>query len=275
MTYFNKNNELKKGYNVYIDDTTNRHNTMMNIGLLLLDNGDEWEYKKEFKDISAKEEIAVLLFEGEVDFIYNGKTVHADRPDSFNYEGYCLLAPKNTDIKIKAYKHSELYIQTTVNDKVYEPIIYNKDNMLLQKAGSNGELMGCMRRDILTYFDYDNAPFSNMVLGEVLSYPGKWSSYPPHYHPQPEVYFYRFDKEQGFGAGFANDETFKIEHNGLSVINYGFHSQVTAPGYALCYAWGIRHLEGNPWKKTRIDEKRHDWLLKVDANDHIFKGREK
>ena len=116
----------------------------------------------------------------------------------------------------------------------------------------------------------DNAPFSNMVLGEVLNRPGKWSSYPPHHHPQPEVYFYRFDYPHGFGAGFANGDVYKTEQNGCAVINHGFHSQVVAPGYAMCYAWGIRHLEGDPWLKTRIDDKEHEWLWKPDANDHIY-----
>ena len=36
MTYFNKNNELHRGYNVYINDTTNRMGTMMNVGLLVM-----------------------------------------------------------------------------------------------------------------------------------------------------------------------------------------------------------------------------------------------
>ena len=268
MTYFNKNKELKNGYNVYIDDTTNRHNTMMNVGLLIMDKDQTWEFE------DAKEEVAILLFEGDVDYEYEEKKFHAVRKDSFTQNGFCLLASKNTKVKITAHSHSELYIQTTPNEKEFEPVMYSEENMLVQEAGSKGELMGCMRRDIITYFDYDNAPFSNMVLGEVLSHPGKWSSYPPHYHPQPEVYFYRFDRPQGFGAGFANGEVYKIEHNGIAAINYGFHSQVTAPGYALCYAWGIRHLDGNPWRKTRIDEKEHEWLWKDDANDHIFKGKE-
>ena len=35
-------------------------------------------------------------------------------------------------------------------------------------------------------------------------------------------------------------------------------------------AWGIRHLDGDPWLKTRIDDKEHEWLWKPDANDHIY-----
>ncbi|MEI3362668.1 MAG: 5-deoxy-glucuronate isomerase, partial [Oscillospiraceae bacterium] len=84
--------------------------------------------------------------------------------------------------------------------------MYTPDKVQVEHKGFGGELMGCMSREIKTFFDLDNAPFSKMVLGEVLNLPGKWSSYPPHHHPQPEVYFYRFDYPDGFGAGFANGE---------------------------------------------------------------------
>ena len=132
-------------------------------------------------------------------------------------------------------------------------------------AYSNGELGGCIERDVRTCFDYENAPYSNMVLGEVVNLAGKWSSYPPHDHPQPEVYYYHFEKPQGFGAGWANGKVYEIHHHGLLVITEGTHSQVMAPGYPCCYVWGILHLPGNPWKKTRIDDPVHEWLLDLNA----------
>ena len=264
MTYFNKNKELKRGYNAYIDESTNYMGTLMNVGLLVMEDGDTYTYE------SADREVAILLFEGKVTYDYAGKTVEADRPNCFHHEAYCLLAPKGTKITLTAHSHSELYMQDTLNEKDYEPVMYTPETVQTQHAGSKGELMGAMEREIKTFFDYDNAPFSNMVLGEVLNRPGKWSSYPPHHHPQPEVYFYRFDYPHGFGAGFANGDVYKTEQNGCAVINHGFHSQVVAPGYAMCYAWGIRHLEGDPWLKTRIDDKEHEWLWKPDANDHIY-----
>ncbi len=266
MTYFNKNNELHNGYNSYIDETVNYMGTMMNVGLLLLEDGDTYTYE------NADREVAILLFEGKVTFEWNGRKCEADRPDCFHHEAYCLLASRGTKIKLTAHSHCELYMQDTLNDKQYEPVMYTPETVQTQHAGANGELMGCMRREIKTFFDYDNAPFSNMVLGEVLNYPGKWSSYPPHYHPQPEVYFYRFDYPQGFGVGFSNGEVHRTGHNGCLVINEGMHSQAAAPGYAMCYSWGIRHLPGDPWLKTRIDEKAHEWLWKADANEHIFQG---
>ena len=43
----------------------------------------------------------------------------------------------------------------------------------------------------------------------------------------------------------------------------------------MCYVWGIRHLDGDPWRKTRIDDPEHAWLWKADANDHIFQMEDK
>lgn len=262
--YFTK--ELQKGYNAYIDASQDDLGTQMDVGLLVLEPGDVWTCRE------AEKETALLLFSGHVTYAWNGNTVDAVRPDCFRYEAYCLLAPRGTEITLTAREHSEIYVQKTVNSTDYEAVMYTPETVHVQHAGANGELLGCMRREIKTFFDHDNAPFSNMVLGEVLNFPGKWSSYPPHHHPQPEVYFFRFDHPQGFGAGFANGEIYQTGHNGLAVINHGFHSQTAAPGYAMCYAWGIRHLDGDPWLKTRIDDEEHKWLWEADANDHIFQG---
>ena len=262
--YFTK--ELHQGYNPYIDTAQDDLGTQMDVGLLIMEEGDT------YFQCESEKETALLLFCGKADLTYDSTTVAISRENCFTQEAWCLLAPKGTAIRLCAKAHTEIYVQKTRNDRTYAPVLYAPEDVQVQHAGANGELMGCMRREIKTFFDYENAPFSNMVLGEVLNFPGKWSSYPPHHHPQPEIYFYRFDYPQGFGAGFANGEIYRTGHNGLAVINHGFHSQCAAPGYAMCYAWGIRHLEGDPWEKTRIDDEEHSWLWKPDANDHIFTG---
>ena len=224
MAYMNKNAELKNGYNAYIDSSVDDMGTQMDVGLLLMEAGDTYVYE------DAKKEVAILLFSGSVTYEWDGKKVEADRPDCFHHDAYCLLAGCGTKVTITAKAHSELYIQATVNETPYEAVMYTPDKVQVEHKGFGGELMGCMSREIKTFFDLDNAPFSKMVLGEVLNLPGKWSSYPPHHHPQPEVYFYRFDYPDGFGAGFANGEIFKTQHKGCVVVNHGCHSQTAAPG---------------------------------------------
>lgn len=258
----------KRGYNAYLKMGENDQGTRMDVGLLVLEPDDRYSFAE------PEKELALDLLEGCVEFEWDGDAQICDRPDTFHYDAYCLHVCRGTRVHIRAIRHAEIYVQLTDNDREFAPAMYTRENMLLQRAGNNGELMGCMRREIKTFFDYESAPWSNMVLGEVLNYPGRWSSYPPHHHPQPEVYFYRFDHPQGFGAGFGNGEIYKTQHNGLSIINHGFHSQAAAPGYAMCYMWGIRHLDGDPWRKTRIDDPEHAWLWKPDANEHIFNPEE-
>ena len=40
MTYLNKNTELQRGYNTYIDTAEDDYGTMMDVGLLLMEEGD-------------------------------------------------------------------------------------------------------------------------------------------------------------------------------------------------------------------------------------------
>jgi 5-deoxy-glucuronate isomerase len=247
---------LSPGYNPYIAlDSPAGRLALMDVGVLVLEPGQQFWLEE------AEKEIAVLLLEGEATCSWGQESALTKRPNPFTHNAWCLHAPRGVRCGIVAHAHSELYVQKTLNEKVFEPRLHAPEDVHTQKAGAIGELGGMMRRNIRTIFDHASAPDSNMVLGEVINFPGRWSSYPPHHHPQPEVYFYRFSKPQGFGVGFANGTVCETRHNGLLLVTEGVHSQAAAPGYGLYYAWGIRHLPGNPWRKTRIDAPEHAWLL--------------
>ena len=261
--------EVKRGYNEYLRlDEGEGKDGMMDVALLVMEAGDTYTIEE------ADKEVACLLFDGDVNMSWDDQSVDMVRPNPFDYNPWCLLVHKQTKIVITAKGPSNIYVQKTLNDKT-EPEFPNKlfrpEDTDTWARGTGGVLQNCIKRDVRTCFDLDIAPYSNMVLGEVINLPGKWSSYPPHHHPQPEVYFYRFDKPQGFGAGWGNGELYETHHNGMSLITSKMHAQVTAPGYACCYAWGIRHLPGDPWDKTRVDDVEHEWLVRDDADDHIWK----
>ena len=105
-----------------------------------------------------------------------------------------------------------------------------------------------------------------MVLGEVLNDRGNWSGYLPHRHPQPEVYYFKFDHPEGFGASFVGDEVFKSTEGSFSAIPGGrLHPQAVAPGFQMYTCWMIRHLEGNPWLQTdRCEDERYVWMHEAD-----------
>lgn len=258
--------QVKRGYNEYVREGEGEagKGAMMDVALLVMEDGDTWTCEE------AEKELAVLVFDGKCTIKWEGQSYEVDRPNPFDYNPSCLHVCKGVKVEVVAHGDTNIYVQKTTNEKTFASKMYKPEDTDTWARGNQGELMGCIKRDVRTCFDLDNAPYSNMVLGEVINLPGKWSSYPPHHHPQPEVYFFRYDRPQGFGAGWANGEVYETRHNGLAVITDKMHSQVTAPGYSCCYAWGIRHLPGDPWDKTRIDDEEHLWLLEDDANDKIW-----
>lgn len=257
--------QVMRGYNEYLRlEEGYGKKAMMDVGLLVLEAGDTFSLREDRKETAA------LVFDGRCTLEWEGQARDVDRPNPLDYNPSCLHVCKGVEVRITAHGPCHIYIQKTENDAVFPCRMYGPEDTDTWPRGDQGELMGCTKRDVRTCFDLDNAPYSNMVLGEVVNLPGKWSSYPPHHHPQPEVYFYRFDHPNGFGAGWGDGELYETHHNGLALITEGMHPQVTAPGYTCCYAWGIRHLPGNPWDKTRIDDTAHLWLTEPDANAHIW-----
>ncbi len=213
----------------------------------------------------AECESAVLLISGQVTFKWENRTEAASRKNAFEKKPYCLHICKNISAEITAETDSEFIVQQAENDRSFDAVFYTPEDTLYQEFGV-GQWNGAGHRVVSTIFDYDNAPYSNMVLGEVFNKQGCWSSYPPHHHPQPEVYYYQFNPVQGFGACFNGETAYKSEHGDACFIHDGEdHQQVTAPGYEMYYVWMIRHIDGDPWyKTTRFTATEHEWLLKDD-----------
>ena len=117
MSYINKNDQLRRGYNPYIDAARDDMGTQMDVGLLLMEDGDVYTIQE------PEKETAVLLFSGTVTYQWEGHTVLAERPDCFRHEAWCLLASRGTRIVLTAHGPSELYIQRTGNERPYEPVM--------------------------------------------------------------------------------------------------------------------------------------------------------
>lgn len=226
---------------------------MMNITVYRMKAGEERAFLRE------KEEMAVLLVTGDVTFSWNGQTKTGHR-DSFIEEGpYCLHTPKGVAVTVRANFDSEVLVQTTENLRNFDPVFYRPEDCRDDIFGLD-VFDNKMKRTVRTVFDYKNAPYSNMVNGEVINHQGGWSSYSPHHHPQPEVYYYRYERPEGFGACFLGDEVYKIKDGSCACIPGGVtHPQVTAPAFPMYYCWMIRHLEGNPWT-DRIVDPRYTWI---------------
>ena len=208
------------------------------------------------------EEIAVLLLSGEAVLTWEGGSERVQRKDVFTDGPYALHVCGGQRIGVRAETDTEILAACTRNQMAFAPKLYRPEDAPY-KAFAKGKFGGTANRQVNTLFDKDTAPWSNMVLGETLTARGNWSSYLPHRHPQPELYYFRFDHPDGFGASFVGDEVFKSTDGSFAAIPGGWvHPQSAAPGFRMYTCWLIRHLDGDPWLQgSRFDDERYLWMM--------------
>ena len=210
------------------------------------------------------EEMAILLLGGSATLSWEGQSQQVSRKDVFSDGPWALHVAAGVEVTVKAESETEFLVQRTHNGGQFASRLYSPEDAPWVDV-CRGKFGDVANRHVNTIFAYNTAPYSNMVLGEVLNDRGNWSGFVPHHHPQPEVYYYKFDRPEGFGAAFVGEDVFKITDGSFSAIPGDLtHPQAAAPGYLMYTCWMIRHFDGNPWG-ARIDDERYTWL-----NDATF-----
>ncbi len=110
-------------------------------------------------------------------------------------------------------------------------------------------------------------PADRLLVCEVLTPSGNWSSYPPHKHDTDrppaevkleEIYYYRFDHPDAYGFqrlyDDRRDRTVKVSHGDVVVIRGGYHPFVTAYGYNAYY---LNVLAGTRRSMAASDDPRY------------------
>ena len=126
-------------------------------------------------------------------------------------------------------------------------------------------------RNILA--DTDDRAESLLVV-EVITPAGNWSSYPPHKHDRDafpdetlleESYYHRFAPRQGYGVqrvytdDRSLDETMTIHDRDVVLVPRGYHPVGAAHGYDLFYL----NVMAGPRRAWRFhNDPDHAWLLK-------------
>jgi 5-deoxy-glucuronate isomerase len=218
-----------------------------------------------YKSCSETDERVWLLAGGTAEIAWEGRKKEISRPNLFDYSPWCLSAPAGCAVTITAGKEgAEFYYCATDNTAAFAAKLYSPEECRSELRGK-GTMRETSTRIVRTIFDDTNRPQSNLVIGEVIGVPGKWSSYPPHHHPQPEIYHYRFLPSQGFGLTAIGDTPYIIRDKDTILIRNGeVHPHVTAPGYAMWYLWAIRHIEGahyGPATNTPVFIEEHTWVM--------------
>jgi len=115
-------------------------------------------------------------------------------------------------------------------------------------------------------------PADKLVVIEVYTPGGNWSSYPPHKHdvhapPQEvdldEIYYYRMKQPDAFAlqhlyAGkHGSDRTLKARDGDVVLVHSGFHPVVAGPGYDVYY---LNFLAGTSRTLAITEDPHHVWI---------------
>ncbi|MDE6550228.1 MAG: 5-deoxy-glucuronate isomerase [Clostridia bacterium] len=228
---------------------------LMDISVVKVAAGDKRKYG--YKD----KEVCVLLTEGGINMRCGDVCGNAYRSDVYTDLPVALHVCAGDTAEIEAVTDCEILVIATINDRRFPAKFYDKQDVV-RTTSCEGMWENTAVRDVNTVFDYSIAPYSNLVVGEVIARQGRWWSYLPHSHPQPEVYYYKMPAPEAFGACFIGEmNPYTIKDGSVGCFVGGVtHVQVTAPGYPMYCCWMIRHLDGNPWDKTRIVDERYKHL---------------
>ncbi|MHB8877199.1 MAG: 5-deoxy-glucuronate isomerase [Myxococcaceae bacterium] len=211
-------------------------------------------------DASSLLESAYLLLDGEVAFSFSGTEHVHKRGSVFDDEPSVLHLAAADAGRLTARTDAELAVFRVENESRFPAQLFDRQSMIQSERRDEGLLEDTSLRVVRTVFDLRNRPHSKLVLGEVVNLPGRWSSYPPHHHPQPELYHYRFTEPQGYGHGELGEQVFKVrQFDTLKILDRQDHSQVAAPGYGMFYLWAIRHLADEAYTAPEFTTE-HRWL---------------
>ncbi len=119
----------------------------------------------------------------------------------------------------------------------------------------------------------------SLLVTEVFTPSGYWSSYPPHRHDEDnfpdmtyleETYYHRLNPEQGFGVqrvfteDGSLDETMAVANHDVVLVPRGHHPCAAPYGYEMYYL----NVMAGPLRKWRFaNHPDHDWIAQRDAQE--------
>ena len=242
--------------------------------------GEEWSGG------TGADEVALIPLGGDCTVTAAGQSWRlGGRANVFAGQPSALYLPLDTSYMVRADSPLELAIAGARAERRRQPVLITPEEVAVEIRGA-GNAARQINHIIAPAF-----PADRLLIVEVFTPSGNWSSYPPHKHdvsdmPREadleEIYYYRIAPDDGFAfqrlytADGAVDAAFVIHDGDLVLVPAGYHVFAVAHGYTGYY---LNVLAGNEATRTMqpADDPVYAWVRETwrDAmNDGIQSWRD-
>jgi 5-deoxy-glucuronate isomerase len=192
---------------------------------------------------------------------------------------YALYLPRRTALTVEAESDCEYVVAMAPTDQDRQPRLVTPRDIAVEIRGGDQAT-----RQINTIVP-PGFPCHRLVVVEVYTPGGNWSSYPPHKHDVhktdqagtiveadlEEIYLYKFDRPEGFAfqriytspesplqrAGFPIDAVLLARQNDLVLVPEGYHPVASPPGYTTYY---LNVLAGSAQSLANSEDPAYAWV---------------
>ena len=230
---------------------------------------------------TGNHEMAIVLLSGRIRVESDrGRWSHIGERDSvFHGLPFALYLPRHTSLTVNAETACEYAVALAPTDQDHQPRLVTPGDIEIEIRG--GDQATRQINNIIP----PGFPCHRLVVVEVYTPGGNWSSYPPHKHDihktdqkgnvleadLEEVYFYKLDRPEGFAfqriytdsesplhrAGFPIDAVLLARNNDVVLVPEGYHPVSSPPGYTTYY---LNVLAGSAQSLANSEDPSYSWV---------------
>ncbi len=186
---------------------------------------------------------------------------------------WVLYVPHGEHYRLEAVTEVEVAVCSAPGFGDHRPRLIRPEQVDVMDRGT-----GNMSRRIHNLLP-ENEPADSLLLVEVYTPAGNWSSYPPHKHDTTseaeetqleETYYHRVNPAQGFAFqrvytdDRSLDEAVAVENGDCVMVPRGYHPVGAAAGYDLYY---LNVMAGPRRQWLFRNDPEHAWLFQGVRND--------
>ena len=218
---------------------------------------------------SGADEVAIVVIGGTVMVRSDAGTWEriGERPDPFAGRPYTVYLPARTGYQVRAESAAEIAVCAAPARDAFPARLITPEDVSEHIRGA-GQASRRIHNILM-----EDAQAGSLLITEIQSPPGNWSSYPPHKHdtdnlPEEsrleESYYVRIRPAQGFAfmrvytADGSLDETVTVRDGDVVLVPRGYHVVAAAAEYQVYY---LNVLAG-PRRALRMSfDPEHRWIM--------------